>query len=250
MNGDHRPIRLARTCLLSLAAACGLLLGPVVAQQPGAVPSGAQDPGKTTEVAAFALRNTRAADVQRALMAFFHGNGRPMVCTFIIDDRSNSIIVNAPPEEMAKIKTILSKLDAPLPDGEAVRGPHVFRLEGIEPNQALEETLRLVFKKSENGNFALDPQRRLLIVSADENTIKTVARLLASLAEHQESSPRSLEMQVRVVWLVSGLTREDAAAPPDDLKEILPVPGQARHRSPASRRPDRHQRHARRPVPG
>src|SRR5262249_29638613 len=72
-----------------------------------------------------------------------------------------------------------------------------------------------------HGNFAVDRQRRQVILSADMNTRKIVEALLARL-EDRAPGQTDQDMQVRVVWLVNGLAREDAPAPPDDLKEVLP----------------------------
>jgi hypothetical protein len=60
----------------------------------------------------------------------------------------------------------------------------------------------------------------VVIAKADRPTLETAAELLARLeVVRGEAAPA--EMQVRVVWLVSGLAREDTPKPPEDLKEVV-----------------------------
>jgi hypothetical protein len=142
--------------------------------------------------------------------------------TFAADDGANTLIVAAPAEELAKVREIITKVDTPRADTERHQQLRIFQLRKVEPDRALEAALRLVFGAGAAGNFALDTARKSVIVWADEPTTQAVEALLTRLEDRAPGRPAQ-DVQVRVVWLVSGPAREDAAAPPADLREVLPA---------------------------
>ncbi len=146
-----------------------------------------------------------------------------------VDQRTNSIIVNAPVDKVARIRSILTKLDvAPDPRKADPGMLSVIPLGSIQPDKSLEDALKLVFLgKFPNSNFTLDRQRKAVIIWGDDNTKRVALDLLARLEETgreiQKLSGASMDVRIRVIWLVNGLASQKEAPPlPEDLKEILP----------------------------
>jgi len=100
----------------------------------------------------------------------------------------------------------------------------VFQLSHVEPDKTLEDALKLVFPRGGPGHFSLDRQRKRVIINAPEVTAKTVEALLVRLDEPPRAQ-LAPNVRVRVVWLISGHPADKEAplaAPPADLKEVLP----------------------------
>jgi len=91
----------------------------------------------------------------------------------------------------------------------------IFQLRHVEPDENLEKALQLAL--GGGVPFAVDRQRKSVILFAAPGALESVAALLANL---DTPSARTQDLQVRVVWLVSG---GEAPAPPDDLKDVLPA---------------------------
>jgi hypothetical protein len=201
-----RPATLA-VCL----AASVLIALPVAAQDVKRA-----DPEPKPEVQILLLRHVRADEMVKVLKKI-----APDV-TVAAYERSNALIVTGLGQRVEKAQALVAKLDTPDADNAAAEPEtRIFPLQGIEIDKGLEDSLRLIYSSPAVGNFAVDRQRKLVIASGRENTLKLVAKLLTDL-EQAARAPLTVDVRVRVVWLVSGVTREDAPPPPDDLKEILP----------------------------
>jgi hypothetical protein len=145
----------------------------------------------------------------------------------VSDDRTNSLLVRASADKFAEILDLVRKVDTEAA-GPPPRKISVYSLRSIEPDDALEAGLKLLFKGS-TGNFAVDRARKTVIVSANQATTDIVDSVLAKLEALQKERPAQ-DMQIRVVWLVNITEKADAAdtpalalpAPLDDLKEVLP----------------------------
>jgi hypothetical protein len=174
---------------------------------------------KATEVYSIALKNATATDTVSVLEHLLGGGGRVSI---VAVPANNSLLVRGTAEDVAKAREILAKLDVPRDNSSARSQVQVFPLQAIEPDEALEDALQLAFKGKKGTNFSLDRKRKVLVVSADEATLKTVEMLLARLQGEWRKGPDA-DVQVRVIWLVNGPARPDEAAPPDDLKELLPA---------------------------
>jgi hypothetical protein len=97
----------------------------------------------------------------------------------------------------------------------------------------VEEALKAAIGLNPTARLAVDRQRKTVILSADQLTIAKVEALLARLedVQREQREPEAVptELQVRIVWLVSGLKAPEdpelksaaAPKPPDDLKDVV-----------------------------
>ncbi|HEV3079429.1 MAG TPA: secretin N-terminal domain-containing protein [Gemmataceae bacterium] len=146
------------------------------------------------------------------------GTGSSKQMRVIADNRTNSLLVSGSVQDQVQVNRLIEILDV---DGkkQQQRNVAVVELQNAVPDKGFEEALQLLMDTS-GGGFALDPRRHAVVVQGDEQAIKTARELIARLDQPQEK-PRSQEMQVRVVWLASGLSRKDTPPPPRDLQEVV-----------------------------
>jgi hypothetical protein len=148
--------------------------------------------------------------------------------SFAADERTNSIVVSGPATEMEQIQAVLARLDVPTAaeDSARIMRLKTFPLESTEPDDSVQAALQVVFGGGRPGNYSLDRQRKMVIVYADDPTLKTVEELVRRMEERRVPRPEQ-DLQLRVVWLVSGMPVANfndtpLPPPPDDIKEILP----------------------------
>lgn len=202
-----------RRVLLTLAAAFVFPVGPAMADEPPK--ASAPDTPKQTDWQVLPLKNANAVETERLLHETL---GRE--AHVLADPRTNSLLILALPGDMPKIREIISKVDVPAKEDNAPQRLEVFTLKSVEPDQVLQEALRLVVRPGGGkSNFTLDPRRKQVILWADPATTVLVQSLLNRLEGQSRSD---MDVRVRVVWLVNGLARDDAPQPPEDLKEVLP----------------------------
>jgi hypothetical protein len=201
--------------MAALGAMFWPLLTPSPAQQPG------KDTGKPAEVQLLPLRYARAVDVLTVVRDLM-GNQRDGIVALSADAVSNTVIVSGSAADVVRVKDLIQKLDANSRDAD-VSGPQVWvvSLRNIQPDQTVIDALKLVFKGS--GDFAVDRQRNLVIFSADVRTYQTAVKLLDMLDKPGQQTGKDTDVDVRVVWLASGLAPEATPGPPEDLKELLPA---------------------------
>jgi hypothetical protein len=189
------------------------LIGSVRAQESKVKTSLPLEPKPVpTEVQVFPLRFADARETAAML-----GNFVPGVSWEPIQ-RSNSILVAGSREQLAKVKDFIAKVD--VEGAEAAAAPprmKILPLRHIEPDQYLEEAIKIALLGGSGGSFAVDRPRKSVFVTGGQGAIDAVASLLASL---DTPAARTQDLQVRIVWLVSS---GEAPAPPDDLKEVLPA---------------------------
>jgi hypothetical protein len=210
--------------LLAPMAASALLL---LLLWPGAPPLPAQGPGKDTgkssEVHSFTLTYAKATDVV-SLVKELMGNPRDGGLAVAADVASNTVVVAGPAAEVSKIKDLIQRLEMVSKDvdnfGQAQQ-IWVIPLKNIEPDQTVVDALKLVVKGG-RGDFAVDPVGNRVLLSTSAQTYKTAQMLLETLDQPGRFSSKNMAVGVRVVWLASGLARDDTTAPPDDMKELLP----------------------------
>jgi hypothetical protein len=176
-----------------------------------------------TEYLIIPLKYATATDAAQLLQQLFRpsGFGGDSSVRIASDPRSNALVVAAPAGRLAELRSLVEKIDM-RPAAENTFPRFVmkeFALRTLEPDKDVEAALRLALSGSQNNRFALDRPRRQVLVYADDAAMKTVEALLNRL-ESTAAIPPARDVQVRVVWLVSGLA--DAPPPPDDLKDVLP----------------------------
>jgi hypothetical protein len=203
---------------LALALASFLALCPALAQSPS---NQAGQEGSKVEVQLFQLKYARATEVTRLVSELFGKSREPVVA--VAESGTNAIVVAGPAAELAKIKDLIAKVDLLARDSDAMSQQQVWLipLRHIDADQTLAEALRLVFKQGP-GNFALDRQRKQVIVSGDVETYKALVKLIEGLDQAGRPAPGDAEVKVRVVWLASGKLPDNAPEVPADLKELLP----------------------------
>jgi hypothetical protein len=185
---------------------------------------------KTTEIQVIPLKSANAveaAELLKVMLGMKTPEGAEAGGRYIpiaVDQRTNSLIVSAPADQIERIATIVKKLDVISDKEPPAQRPSVIPLRSLEPNEALQEALRLVLINQ--GNFTVDRQRKAVILSCDEKTKQVVTALLEELekqSERQRGTTKSnSQVQVRVVWLVNDGPHQEASKLSDDLKEVLP----------------------------
>jgi hypothetical protein len=200
-----------------LLAACGLLFGPVMADEP---PKEASAPAQFQSIK---LKYAKASDTAKLLQSIFTTKAAESSIKLVADESANSVLIYASAAQIAEIREILKNLDMPREEAEAPPPKiSIYELRSLEPDKALEDSLRLVFAKKTTANFSVDKTRKCVIVSADNITTDAVEALLMRLEAAGTSRPDE-DVQVRVVWFVS-VEGDDDKGPPlaDDLKEVAP----------------------------
>jgi hypothetical protein len=210
-------------CLLLGVAGSTLVVRPSLAQVPNPGPE-----AKPSEVVVFALKHASASEVARVLGQLYNENDRTTAggprriptISVAVDGRANAVVVFAPSSRLDEIKALVAKLDQDVPPNPANQAiVRVFPLRFAEPDKTMEAALQLIMAGSQ---FTIDRVRKQVIVSAtDESVVKQVQDLLGRL-DVASAERHSADVQVRIVWLVQGRA-EEFAAPPDDLKDVLPA---------------------------
>jgi hypothetical protein len=214
-----------RRRLCSFLVASGLTVLVASASLPLRTAEAADEPKNADtapplEIHSIPLKYAKASDTAGLLQKLFDTKPAEASIRLAVDESTNTLIIRAPGARIAEILEVIKKVDIPREDAEAPSPKlSIFPLRSLEPDKALEDSLRLAFGKS--GNFAVDKTRKLVIVSADKNTMDAVEALITRL-ETVGASRLDEDVQVRVVWLVNATDQEKGSGPPDDLKEILP----------------------------
>lgn len=123
----------------------------------------------STEFRVFRLKNAAAAGIQQTLQQFL--DNRPALGTqarVVIDERTNSLVVNAAPRDMNEVAQLISELDV-------AEGMARNRAEVVQPRHMLAadlaETLRLTINAIQQG----DSRSGILeLLTIDENGAETI----------------------------------------------------------------------------
>jgi hypothetical protein len=200
--------------LAVLAALAGLPLRPAAADEPKSA-----DTAAPLEFHSIPLKYAKASDTAGLLQKIFDTKPAESSIRLVADDSTNTLIIRASAARIAEILEVIKRVDIPREEAEAPPPKlSIFELRSLEPDKALEDSLRMAFGKT--GNFAVDKTRKIVIVSADKNTTEAVEALIRRL-EIMGTTRLDEDVQVRVVWLVNGTDQDKTPAPPDDLKEVL-----------------------------
>jgi type II secretory pathway component GspD/PulD (secretin) len=157
------------------------------------------------------LRYSTAAEVEKTLAAMFGDKAGPKGKIFLrADQRTNSLIVTAVPDDLFEIAKVVQMLDVPAEPQESRTEIYVYRLGHLEPGPSLEEALHLVMPPKGAGRFVIDRERRNLIVYGPPEAIQAVKTLLSRI-DLPSGLPGPLELEVRVFWFVAA--NKDAEAP-------------------------------------
>lgn len=166
----------------------------------------------------YQIKNGIADEVQMILHDL-----RAISGMIVVDERTNSLIINATPEEQEHVEELIEELDVESPEEEifAERLVQLYdvadlatfvSLDRLVPLIAIERHERIAFE----GN-------RMMIVSGDEATMDRVENLLSMFREQQQANrpDAASQRRLRVIWLVSGLDAETSKEAPNDLSEVV-----------------------------
>jgi hypothetical protein len=175
------------------------------------------------EVESIPLKYANARNLWDTIQQMFGGRGSRAPghdLRVSIDERSNSVLAIGDPEDIALLKSLLGKLDVPRTRAQPTAVfTRVYHLQNTPANPSLTDSLRLVLSE---GSFRVDPTRNLVVVTGDEKLQAEARDLLMNLDRPPENKPKIAgEMQVRVVWLSSGLPGIGAEPAPEDLKSVV-----------------------------
>lgn len=165
--------------LFLLLAAGGPLPSRAEAQPPA--------PADKTELQVFRLKYLPATEASRMLRELLGEQVGPKGrLRMAADERTNSLVATGGAADLARVEGLLQKLDTEDARGEVRTEIRVFELGRLEPDDALEASLRLVFDGRRTGKFVLDRRRRVVVASADVPTLMIAEGLLKRLGELPE----------------------------------------------------------------
>jgi hypothetical protein len=166
------------------------------------------------------LKYASAVDLGKVLTEIV-GKGE-LGIRIVVDPTTNALLVRCSPDDFARIKKLVSEIDVDRPPADRPAAQvSVYTLRHIAADRFLEDTLRLILQPP-NGTFAIDPRLNQVIICADKRTQEVAQALLVRLDDEAAQKVQSVaEVQLRIVWLASGLTRKDAPKPPPDLQDVV-----------------------------
>jgi hypothetical protein len=167
----------------------------------------------------FRAKNATATEVAQLLeQVLREKSGLPL--RIVADPGTNSVIVKAANANQLKmVEALMRAIDVPRTGtGRANEGLKVYTLKHHEADANLQAALQVV--RVGQGRFALDTERKQVIVFGNEEFQMSIGQLLENLDRPPDRARPEEEMQVRVVWLASGLDPKEAG-PPADLKDVL-----------------------------
>lgn len=139
-----------------------------------------------------------------------------------VEEGTRSMVVAASPEVLEKVAGLLKDLDVP-PPSEPFQQIKVFTLVNVDPDSAAKVLSELL--QPRGVRFAVDRRTKSLIAMGSHETLSVMDALLTRLDQTAGEEPKKpaplATFRVRVVWLASGLSRDDAPKPADDLKEVV-----------------------------
>jgi hypothetical protein len=200
--------------ILALAGVSWLGARDAAAQQPVPQPKPKEAPRQERETTVFRLRFVDARTLARTIKEALGGTNPGQDLRISVDERSNSVVVNGYPDDLNSVRRLIAAMD--VAPGKSEPEVRVFQLRHTRADGYLQQALSLIASKA-----TVDPQRNVVIVSGDAKTLEAAATLLQRLDTPQARQSAPDSMQVRVVWLASGLTRKEGPKLPDDMKEIV-----------------------------
>jgi Bacterial type II/III secretion system short domain len=227
-----KPIRLckaSRGCALlvtALVSICWLVPGEAVPQEQKDVPkeqkkerpksaAPKERPAPTTEMQVLQAKFVKARELGPVIQQILANHWGLRVS---FDERSNSVIVVATPEDMATVRELIKNLDVPKPSSEESRVVFL-PLKYTKIDSGLQNALARLLP---SNSYVFDVERNQIIVSGDKKILEAAMFLLDKLDRPPDTpkiSPK--EMQIRVIWLASGPPHKEGRKPPDDMKEVV-----------------------------
>lgn len=163
-----------------------------VREAPAREPVAAPAPGEPLKLRVVPLREASAAEAARVLREIFNpspiraGGG---VAVAVLEP-VNAVAVWGREADLELAVDLLRGLEGLDPGGKNPRGEvRVLKLGRLDPDDALERSLQLVFRGPGSGGFVLDRGRRVVVASADRATLATAEALLKRLGNLPQPKP-------------------------------------------------------------
>ncbi len=186
-----------------------------------------------------ARRFQKASEVAALISSVYkqgsmNGNESVANLRIVADERTNSLLVAAPPALMKEVAALVEKLDVQTPNDRADEQKlMVFPLKGLpEDDRFLREALAVIIDKNAKAKYVLDARGNALIVYGDEKTRFLVEGLCGKL-QNLEAMAKSSKpvahlspapaMQIRVLWLVDSSNKEVGGPLSGDVLSIGPA---------------------------
>lgn len=141
-----------------------------------------------------------------------------------VDERTNSLILIGKEADITTVLKLVSALDVAKEERDPDKTT-IFDLKNLDIGGGLEGMLRVLLR--DQGDFAIDPIQRRLLVRGRGDRLEAVRALLHRLEDRRPvPEPQQTEVRFRVVWLASfkEVPKEEIAVgqnPPADLAEVI-----------------------------
>lgn len=198
-------------------AGLGLLLAGVATLSPAvAQPEQRADTPPETELSVIRLKyidvhSFRVAVGKTALDPY---------SSLTVDDRSNSIILNATAESTQRVNELVKILDVQIAEEEGDEEIQVFSLRHAAANGVLISSLTEVLHDSRRGAFrmrlSMDQSTNQLIARGTPATLAQLGALLEQLDKPAHEAQSAPDINVRLIWLTTSATRKV----PADMKDV------------------------------
>ncbi len=135
----------------------------------------------------------------------------------VSDERCNTLILRTPKKFNAEIMELIETLDR---EETARWQVKTFQLKNTAVAPAVLDTLTSVIDPATRISF--DKTRNIIIASGPPNSLQVIEAVLLRLDSEKPLSPApAQDVQVRVVWLVSGDEAGQGGDPPKDLDNVV-----------------------------
>ncbi len=221
---DRRMI--VRGAMIALFCGCWLLAGLAVGQEtesrrrkaPPPPAAGKKSTKQERHTTIYHLKYAEAESLARVLSTMADDSTKIAVAL-----ETNSIILAAPPQMQEQLAGLIEELDVPPARDVAPECEYkTFKLVNAQARDLAEVISTFL---GPDDKIAVDERTNSILVEAPQGTLLFIDAILTKL---DETADRNLKkygpeatFRVRVVWLASGLSRDDAADPSADLKDVL-----------------------------
>lgn len=207
---------------LTTLLACALLgITAVASTGFTSAPVAAQDDGSKESMAVVVLQYASCDEMARVL----HEMVPEAKVTF--DARTNSLLVKATTQYHTVVRDYIARLDRPIDPPQDDRSVEVIQFRNTKLTPGIQRALMEMFD-GRTVKMSLDVDRNMLVVEANDETLKRIRTLVEELDTKQsvndevKSGDADGSYRVRIVWLVTGAPAEAGQATlPDDLQPVV-----------------------------
>jgi hypothetical protein len=137
---------------------------------------------------------------------------------FVADPNSNALLASGTAEQLATVARFVGMIDQernpPAPKQNTFT---VLSLGAVDPDDSFARGLNAVVP---SGRFAVDRNRKVVVISGDEHEVEAVKSFVASYEKIASAKRPPRAARLRIVWLASGMLDSEQVPPPADLKKV------------------------------